>query len=271
MDHSSDVLPAAFNRTLQENLGERAENCDAHGAYVSAGMRYLGRREVWTPCPGCEEARVAGERRADAMRMADAQRERIEAMVGAAAIPGRFVGRSLENFHAVTDAQQEALRIATDYAANFSAHAKRGRSLIFSGLPGTGKSHLATAILQALMPERCGLYTVCMDVIRNVRATWRRDSEHRESEVLGAYTTVPLLVLDEIGAQYGTDGEQTILFDVLDRRYRDMRPSILLTNQDKAGMKQFIGERTFDRLTETARWVSFDWESYRPQARKEGA
>ncbi|MNL85189.1 DNA replication protein DnaC [compost metagenome] len=78
-------------------------------------------------------------------------------------------------------------------------------------------------------------------------------------------------MLDEIGVQYGTDGEQTILFDVLDRRYRDMKPSVFLTNQDKKGFKEFIGERTFDRLTETSRWVPFDWASYRPQARKEAA
>jgi DNA replication protein DnaC len=82
---------------------------------------------------------------------------------------------------------------------------------------------------------------------------------------------VPLLVLDEIGVQYGTDGEQTIIFDILDRRYRDMRPSVLLTNQDKAGLKTFIGERAYDRLTETCRWVPFDWPSYRLQARKEAS
>jgi DNA replication protein DnaC len=50
-----------------------------------------------------------------------------------------------------------------------------------------------------------------------------------------------------------------------------MRPTILLTNQDKAGLKTFIGERAFDRLTETSRWIPFDWASYRLQARKEAA
>jgi DNA replication protein DnaC len=77
------------------------------------------------------------------------------------------------------------------------------------------------------------------------------------------------LVIDEIGVQYGTEGEQTILFDVLDIRYRDQMPTILLTNQDMAGARQFLGDRTWDRIRETGRWVSFDWESFRPQARKE--
>ena len=85
------------------------------------------------------------------------------------------------------------------------------------------------------------------------------------------FGSVPLLVIDEIGVQYGTDSEQTILFDVLDKRYRDMRPTILLTNQNTIGLKAFIGERAFDRLTETARWVAFDWPSHRRTAGREAA
>ena len=109
----------------------------------------------------------------------------------------------------------------------------------------------------------------CMDLIRAVRDTWRRDSEKTETQVLSYLERLDLLVIDEVGVQYGTDGEITILFDVLDRRYREVRPTILLTNQDKDGFKKFIGERTFDRLSETCRWVPFDWASFRPQARRE--
>jgi DNA replication protein DnaC len=108
-----------------------------------------------------------------------------------------------------------------------------------------------------------------MGLIRRVRATWRRDSERTEEDVLAMLASVDLLVIDEIGVQYGTEGEQTILFEVLDRRYCDMRPTILLTNQGKDGFRDYIGARSFDRLTETARWVSFDWASYRAQARRE--
>lgn len=282
MDLSSDELRLAnlIHRSVQatestsalrEPLGDRASVCADHGPYTSSGVRYVGKREIWTPCPDCEEARVSANRQAEAQRRADIARNQLECLLGQAAIPARFIGRTLDNFNAGTAEQQAALQVAQEYVAQFAANAKRGSSLIFSGLPGTGKSHLATAILQALMPDHCGLYTTCMGVIRSVRGTWRKDSEKSEQQVLDAYAEVPLLVLDEIGVQYGTDGEQTILFDVLDRRYRDMKPSIFLTNQDKKGFKEFIGERTFDRLTETSRWVPFDWASYRPTARKEAA
>jgi len=279
MAHSTDDLERTVQRVLagttpsnmREPLGDRDLTCDEHGPYLSAGVRYMGKREVWTPCPSCEDARLAAERQAEAQRKAEQARQHLQALIGEAAIPARFIGRTLDNFHASTDAQRAALKICREFAENFETHSRRGSTLILSGLPGTGKSHLASAVLQALMPRHCGLYTTCMNVIRAVRGTWRKDSERSETEILNAYADVPLLVLDEIGVQYGTDGEQTILFDVLDRRYREMKPSIFLTNQNQKGFTEFVGERTFDRLRETSTWVAFDWPSFRPQARKEAA
>ena len=255
--------------TLREDLGQHEKQCETHGPYVARGMKILGRREIWTVCPDCEEQRVARERQLEAEKRAEQMHRAMQSALGQSAIPARFIGRTLDNFIADTPEKQKALEVAKEYAANFESHQKRGTGLILSGMPGTGKSHLATAILQSLMPERVGLYVTCMGVIRTVRGTWRKDSERSETEVLGILADAPLLVLDEIGVQYGTDGEQTILFDVLDRRYREMQPTIFLTNQDVKGMQQFIGDRTFDRLREVSKWVSFDWASYRPQARKD--
>lgn len=281
MDRSSDpalqglqrnaarAIKAAVPAVLNEPLGEVVSNCDQHGSYRRSGIRYLGVREIWTPCPDCREAEIAAERQREAQESAKATLARMEAMLEQAAVPARFKGRSLDNFVATTAEQKHALSIACEFAANFSNHAERGTGLVLSGLPGTGKSHLGTAIQQAIMPDHCSLYVTALGIVRAVRNTWRRGSELTETQVLSMFGSVPLLVIDEIGVQYGTDGEQTILFDVLDKRYRDMQPTILLTNQDKRGLKEFIGERSFDRLTETARWVPFDWASHRPTARKE--
>lgn len=251
------------------SLGAVQKHCDKHGEYTATGQRLPKGREIWTSCPGC----AAEEReRADRLReelAATVARAELEAKLEQTAIPARFSGKTLDNFNAETEPQQYALTVARDYLENFDSFYKRGEGLIFSGMPGTGKSHVAGAILQGLLPKRIGLYTTCMGVIRAVRGTWRKDSESSESEVLRTLNQVPLLVVDEIGVQYGTDGEQTILFDVLDGRYRNMKPTILLTNQDRAGLKTFIGERAYDRLTETSRWIPFDWPSYRLQARKE--
>lgn len=284
MDHSLENTTAQpvgnLLKSSREGLGEVVSICDAHGTYTSTGVRYnIGRmqKEVWTPCPDCEEARLSAERQAEAEKAAALARQRLEAMLNEAAIPARFAGRTLASFNAETPEQVRALKVASDFALDFDERRRRGESLILLGAPGTGKSHLAAAILQAIMPKHCGLYITCSGLIRSVRNTWRKDAERSEGQVLAMLAEVPLLVIDEVGVQYGTDSEQNILFEVLDRRYRDMMPTILLANlklkrekaEDPAGLREVLGERVYDRLTETGRIVTFEGESYRLRARKE--
>lgn len=260
------------SKPLREDLGERREACAVHGEYMATGTRILLTRppkEIWTSCPACK---AAEERKAYDAAMAARQvavKQQIEEMLVQAAIPQRFIGKTLDSYRTENDGQRKALEVCRAFAENFDRNLKTGASLVMSGMPGTGKSHLAGAILQAILPRHVGAYMTLMDLIRMLRDTWRRDSEMTESQMLAKLQELPLLVIDEVGVQYGTDGERAILFDVLDRRYRAMRPTILMTNLGKEDFRAAVGDRVFDRLTETARWLPFDWPSFRAQARRE--
>lgn len=258
---------------LVQHLGTRTSTCLKHGVFESIGRRFTtGKRmETWTSCPGCKEDERAEADRKDAEAKAAWQREHLERLLNQTAIPQRFLDRTFDNWRVTNDGQLHAVKVAMEYVANFDSHHANGLSLVFSGAAGTGKSHLAAAILKGILPRHVGVYMTFMGMIRLIRETWRPDSKRTESQVIAELGTLPLLVLDEIGVQYGTEAEHTLLFEVMDRRYRDQKPSILLTNQDKDGFKRFVGDRVYDRMTETARWVSFDWGSYRTQARKEHA
>jgi len=283
-DHSEQDGMAAMGKLLKrvdeiaarapskQELGEKSQHCDEHGEYIATGTRYLALgkpHDIWTRCPVCDKARedaIAAQAAAERLERAHAERRR---QLEQADIPRRFIGRTFENFEAGTPEQAAALAICRDYAESWPDQAKSGAGLVLSGKPGTGKSHLAGAIIQAVMsPKHWARYVTCGDLVRAVRGAWRKDSEKSESDVLSMFgEEIDLLVIDEIGVQYGTEGEQTVIFDVLDRRYREMRPFILLTNEGKAGLSRYIGDRIFDRLRETSRWVSFDWPSHRPQMR----
>lgn len=263
------IASSAIRSGDVENLGRMQVNCDMHGPYMAEMKRYGKRVVLPTWCPFCSGEPERLEREKKLWREEVSRRDEMKRCLERAAIPLRFTGKTLSAFKAESDDQRRALRVAHEFVDNWSNTSEKGRWLVFSGLPGTGKSHLAVAILQALMPANVGRYLTCMELIQRIRATWRKDSDQSETEILEKLAAFPLLVIDEVGVQYGTDSEQNHLFDVLDRRYREMMPTILLTNQDKDGFRQFVGDRVYDRMTECAKWVPFTWGSYRPQARRE--
>ena len=67
-----------------------------------------------------------------------------------------------------------------------------------------------------------------------------------------------------MGVQYGSDAEKIALFDVLNERYDSRMPTIFISNLDKNGVAESLGERVFDRLREdNGRVIAFKWESER--------
>ena len=246
-------------------VSEEQATCTEHGPYVARQIvicgRVLGSR---TKCPVCAEQAQQAEND-ERRKRDDAERQaKIERRLNRAGIPQRFRSKTFDSYEADTAGKTRAKTNAMAYANSFTDRLRDGGGIVFSGSPGTGKSHLACSIAQYLMDAGCtAMYMTSMDMIRMIRATWRRDSDRSETQVLDDLCSVDLLILDEVGMQYGSEGEQVIMTDVIDRRYRDMRPIIILTNQDRKGLAEYLGHRAFDRLRDGGTWESFDWESHR--------
>lgn len=241
----------------------RSAVCEKHGEYQEKGAYFLSTNIHWHGCDKCkEERKIAAAREVEIREKIESQ-QRIERRLKKAGIPVRFVDRTLENFIAESPQQKNALTVSRDFLENFEENYQTGRTLIFSGKAGTGKSHLAIAIAKSVMPRHTAMYLNALDAVRMIRDTWRKDSATSELQVLDLLGSIDLLVIDEVGVQYGTENEQMLMFDIINRRYRDSKPMILLTNLGTAGFSEYLTERSYDRLRENGKWVSFDWASYR--------
>jgi DNA replication protein DnaC len=272
LERSNNARDIALGFAM-EILDDEQKDCERHGAYTAKGHLLTRKNKtIWSECPGCKADREKSARIAEAERKHQQMQHERERRLDQSAIPVRFLAKSLDNFKAETAAQKKALSTARDYLANFADHYRKGRGLVFAGPPGVGKSHLAISILRGVLTTHFGVYVTCSDFVRAVRNTWHREAEKTETQVLDEFSRVSLLVLDEIGVAFGgTEAEQKHLFDLLDRRYREMLPTILLTNEDPEGLRRYIGSRVYDRLTEVCDWVPFTWTSYRAIAGKADA
>ena len=247
---------------LIKNMPTRIDHCDAHGDFEA--RNFIGR--VWSKCPECAREEEARKKEAEEAEARKQKRLRWEAKIGAAGIPERFRERTLDSFEADTPAQQHALEVAKNYAANFGEALKTGRCLIFVGRPGTGKTHLAVGIGLRIMgaENRTVLFTTVMRAIRRVKDSWANNSTETESQAIAALTFPDLLILDEVGVQFGSDFERNIMFDIMNERYEKRRPTIILSNLSKDELIGFLGERVFDRMREDGgKVIGFDWDSYR--------
>lgn len=253
---------------IGDNFGLHAKpktkpaDCLKHGAYES--RCYIG--SIWSKCPSCEAERIEAERVDAEAKDREARRQDWQRKVGEAGIPERFRNRSLQSYVAESEEQTRALAFAIDYADRFDDVLSTGRSALFIGKPGTGKSHLAVGIGLRIMhrDKHTVLFTTVMRAIRRVKDTWSRDSRESESEAIAALVFPDLLILDEVGVQFGSDTEKLILFDVLNERYEKRKPTLLLSNLPTEEVRDYLGERVFDRLREDGgEVVVFDWQSWR--------
>lgn len=238
--------------------------CETHGEYES--KNYIGR--VWSQCPECSAKAAAEERRKEELASREAIANAWRQRIGNSGIPSRFSDRTLETFVAANSGQQRALEFAISYASEFDGVLKTGRSALFCGKPGTGKTHLAIGIgLKIMQERRTVLFVTVMRAIRRVKSTWDRGSSETETQAIAVMTSPDLLILDEIGIQFGSETEKNILFDVINDRYESRKPTLLLSNLTPKEVQTFLGERVFDRMREDGGvCIPFDWQSHRRQA-----
>lgn len=102
-----------------------------------------------------------------------------------------------------------------------------GRGLLLKGEPGRGKTHAACALLRAKAPDMSVAFVSASRLLDECREAIRGEGVNR---VKGRYSSVGLLVIDDLGKERLTQWSLPVFFDVIDRRSSGMRPTIVTTN-----------------------------------------
>jgi DNA replication protein DnaC len=102
-----------------------------------------------------------------------------------------------------------------------------------------------------------------LSAIRHIKDTYRRDSDRSESQAIDDLVAVDLLILDEVGAQVGSEHEKMLMFEVINERYQQLRSTVLISNLTREELSEFLGDRVMDRFRESGAVIAFDWKSHR--------
>ena len=159
-------------------------------------------------------------------RASEAARATAEA--GAAALGGirAFETYTLERFKQ-TPANAAAFKALADFNP-------RKDNIFLAGTVGTGKTHLAVAGARANLPRVAFLRQA--ELSREVRGA--RDAE-QEGEIIRGWASVPVLILDDLGAAKDTEFMVGLLYEIIDWRYMNRPGGLIVTSN-----------RTLDQLAE---------------------
>ncbi|MBI2980262.1 MAG: ATP-binding protein [Chloroflexi bacterium] len=141
--------------------------------------------------------------------------------------------------------QRENLKEAYDIAFDF-ARSPDGW-LLFQGVNGCGKTHLAAAIVNyRYQHKQPALFIVVPDFLDHLRSSFSPDSKISYDRLFEGVKSVPLLVLDDFGAQATTPWAQEKLYQVINHRYNARLATVITTNSSLEEMENRISSRLAD-------------------------
>jgi DNA replication protein DnaC len=126
-----------------------------------------------------------------------------------------------------------------------------GRAITYQGPEGTGKTTRAAALTRAYIETYWqGNPAV---VFANEPEILKRTYPGNEEDYVDYLANIDLLVYDDFGKAKSTDYAEMVIYDIIDRRYRDKRPIIITTNVERPEIEERYpnaGAQMLSRLAE---------------------
>lgn len=158
-----------------------------------------------------------------------------------------FKQRTFKTFIVNNEWQLEAKAKAMDYSKNFK---ETKASLMLSGQPGSGKTHIGVATMLRLIENNTGcVYREYISMLTDLKQTSMDEEEYIRS--LEKYINPPVLFLDDFLKGEPTKADLKHIYKVINTRYLKGMPMIISTEKSVQDILEF-DEAVGSRIVEMA-------------------
>jgi DNA replication protein DnaC len=150
------------------------------------------------------------------------------------------------------DNMDAAYRLAFDFAKNPEGW------LVFMGVPGCGKTHLAAAIVNYRYElGKPALFVVVPEFLDHLRSTFNPESKVSYDQLFESVKSASLLVLDDFGEQSTNPWVREKLYQVLNHRYNGRMPTVITTPYSLDELMEEVDSSISSRLVDRKVSVTF--------------
>ena len=146
----------------------------------------------------------------------------------------------------------------------------KGHHIIFKGASGNGKTYLACAMGNAACRKLLSVRYIRLPELLEELSLAQAAGELKKA--IKSYQKYDLLILDDLGAERGTEYALEQVFAVIDARYRSRKPLIVTTNLTLDALKHpddLAHARIYDRILEICAPILFSGENLRVEKANE--
>jgi DNA replication protein DnaC len=201
-----------------------------------------------------------------------AKRRGLDLSISSARIPERYRHCTIQNFSPLNASLRRA-REAADELANDWPQVQAG--LLFCGPCGSGKTHLAVGLLQALIRRHqvSGLYVDCALLIREIQDAFGSDDRSRR-DLIRPVEETEVVLLDDLGGTKPSEWVRDTIAGIVNSRYNASRLTLVTTrfadepaNAVELTLEQQVGVAVRSRLYEMCTTWRLETDDFRRRVR----
>lgn len=239
---------------------ERRQNIVLYGAPTEEDPERKLPLKVVCNCR-CDREREEEEKRREENKKA---MERVSRLRKASLMDEKFKEATFDTFRVDKDNKRN-LKLCKRFVDGFDEMVAKNQGLLLWGDVGTGKTHIAACIANALLAK--GIPVVMTSLVKLLEVI--QGGEENESDIIARMNSAKLVIFDDLGAERKSDYALEKVYNIIDSRYRRKLPMIVTTNLTIDEMMEETDRRytrIYDRVFEVCYPMQFTGVSWRKKA-----